>query len=94
MEVNFILREDADIPYQDHLSKGECVLYVRCEDSNDKDKVTSYGLIMCCPKCGKVSSGPHKYNIETKSLSPSIVHGIEGCGFHGYLTDGIYYDLG
>lgn len=38
------------------------------------------GLILCCPQCGKAgtsSTGNHKYNEQTKSVTPSIIHDKE-----------------
>lgn len=46
------------------------------------------GLILCCPVCGKSASGNHQWDAETKTLTPSIVHDIDGCGWHGHLTNG------
>ena len=58
------------------------------------DIVDYYQLIICCPRCGKksASAGNHKYDKETKSYHPSIVHDTElgGCGWHGWLKDGIF----
>ena len=53
----------------------------------------SLGLILCCPQCGKASSsstGNHKYNEETKTVTPSIIHDLKlgGCGWHGFLKNG------
>lgn len=53
-------------------------------------------LIIVCPNCGQKSSGRHRYNPDTVSLTPSIVHnvkndeGVEQCGYHGFLTNGIF----
>jgi len=49
-------------------------------------------LIIVCPACGQKTSGRHLYNPETVSLTPSIVHDkkLGGCGYHGYLTNGIF----
>ncbi len=51
-------------------------------------------LIMICPGCGKISSsaGSHIYDLETKSYSPSIVHDVNlgGCGWHGWLKNGVF----
>jgi hypothetical protein len=46
------------------------------------------GLILCCPACGKSASGTHQWDPDTQTLSPSIVHDVEGCGWHGYLRNG------
>lgn len=53
----------------------------------------SLGLILCCPQCGKASSsstGGHKYNPETQTVTPSIIHDkkLGGCGWHGFLRNG------
>jgi hypothetical protein len=54
-------------------------------------------LIICCPGCGKVSGSAckHKYNKETQSYTPSIVHDIDlgGCGWHGFLTNGEFIEV-
>ncbi len=51
-------------------------------------------LIIVCPGCGQksASAGKHRFNAETKSYSPSIVHNkkLGGCGWHGTLTNGIF----
>lgn len=51
------------------------------------------GLMLCCPSCGRASAsstGNHKYNPETKTVTPSIIHDTKlgGCGWHGFLRDG------
>lgn len=81
--------------YPDELVRGECIIYVR----NDKDdKLISYGLIICCPRCGKTSTGVHTYNPETKTLHPSIVcnsindEGVK-CDYHGWLRNGIFTEV-
>jgi len=77
--------------YPDELVRGECILYVR----NDKDgNLISHGLIVCCPKCGKTSSGPHTFDPKTNTLHPSLVcnsvtHGIK-CDYHGWLKNGVF----
>lgn len=88
-EMLAVIKQDA---YPEELVKGECIIYIR----NDKDgNLISYGLIICCPKCGKTSTGPHTYNKETMTLHPSIVcnsitdNGIK-CDFHGWLINGIF----
>jgi hypothetical protein len=49
-------------------------------------------LIIICPGCGQksASAGNHKYDKETISYHPSIVHdtSLGGCGWHGWLTNG------
>jgi len=51
-------------------------------------------LILVCPGCGKTSAsaGKHRYNRDTMSYTPSIVHDskLGGCGWHGYLTNGVF----
>lgn len=51
-------------------------------------------LAIVCPGCGKVSfsAGKHCYNEATMSYTPSIVHEPTkgGCGWHGYLTNGVF----
>jgi len=51
-------------------------------------------LIIVCPNCGKqsASAGKHKFNRDTLSYTPSIVHNkkLGGCGWHGYLTNGVF----
>jgi hypothetical protein len=91
-ELLAVIKQDA---YPDELVRGECIIYVR----NDKDgNLVSHGLIICCPKCGKTSTGPHTYNKETKTLNPSIVcnsitdEGIK-CTYHGWLKNGIFTDV-
>lgn len=52
-------------------------------------------LILCCPGCGKTSgsAGSHVYDPITQSYHPSIVHNptLGGCGYHGWLRNGIFY---
>jgi len=94
-EILAIIKQDA---YPDELKRGECILYTRHEDKNDRKKITSYGLIICCPKCGITSTGPHSYDIKTNSLHPSIVcnsindKGVK-CDYHGWLKNGIFTNL-
>jgi len=51
-------------------------------------------LIICCPQCGKTSAsaGNHIYNRKTQTYHPSIVHNVElgGCGWHGWLRNGVF----
>lgn len=51
-------------------------------------------LIIVCPGCGEKSSSAqtHKWDAETLTYTPSIVHDKElgGCGWHGWLTKGIF----
>ena len=82
--------------YDDVKKPGDASVYTRMKMIPHPTKpgirvssreIESYGLHMCCPQCGKSTTGPHKYNKETKSLTPSIVH---SCGYHGYLTNGMF----
>ena len=63
------------------------------------DYKTHIGLVWCCPKCGQITStargSKHVFNIETNSLTPSIVHNIKlgGCGYHGFLTNGEFKEI-
>lgn len=54
-------------------------------------------LIICCPQCGEksASTGNHIYDEKTKTYSPSIVHNIDlgGCGWHGWLKNGIFTNV-
>ena len=84
--------------YPDELVRGECIIYVRHEDKADSEKITSYGLIICCPRCGKTSTGPHTYDPETQTLQPSIVCNSitdEGkkCDYHGWLKNGVFTNV-
>ena len=51
-----------------------------------------------CPNCGKETATArghkHIFNRKTNSLHPSIVHDITlgGCGWHGWLKNGIFYN--
>jgi hypothetical protein len=91
-ELPAVIKQDA---YPDELVWGECIVYVR----NDKDgNLISRGLIICCPKCNKTSTGPHTYNPETLTLHPSIVCNSitdEGqkCTYHGWLINGIFSEV-
>ncbi len=91
-EIKAVIKQDA---YPDELVGGECIVYIR----NNKDgKLISYGLIICCPKCEKTSTGPHMYNPETFTLHPSIVcnsitdAGVK-CDYHGWLINGIFTNV-
>jgi hypothetical protein len=94
-EMIAVIKRDA---YPDELVRGECIYYVRHEDKNDREKITSYGLIICCPRCGKTSTGVHTYDPDTKTLHPSIVcnsindNGIK-CDYHGWLKNGIFTEV-
>jgi hypothetical protein len=64
------------------LLPSEVIVYSR-EDG-------THGLIMRCPRCNEVTTGDtHKYNKETKSITPSLRH---PCGYHGHLTNGEFVD--
>lgn len=82
MNIPLNLVDDNDLL----LNKGDGLIFT------DGDKL---GLIIVCPKCGKKTSGRHIYNKETRSLTPSIVHNQElgGCGYHGYLTNGVFTEV-
>lgn len=67
------------------LDENEAIIYERREDKDNPEKATSYGLIFRCPKCKEATSGPHTWDRETLSLTPSIVH---PCGYHGWLKNG------
>lgn len=94
-ELKAVIKRDA---YADELVRGECIYYTRHQDKNDEKKITSYGLIFCCPRCGKTSTGPHVFNKKTKTLHPSIVcnsitdNGIK-CDYHGWLKNGTFTDV-
>ena len=66
-----------------NLNPGEVMEYER--------KDGSLGLILACPQCGYPGSGPHIWNPITQTLTPSLICGNEGCGYHGHLTHG-YFD--
>ena len=93
--MNANILQDA---YPDELLRGECIIYTRHQDKNDRKKITSYGLIICCPRCGKSSTGEHIYNPKTKTLHPSIVcnsinnKGVK-CDYHGWLRNGVFTDV-
>ena len=94
-ELVAVIKQDA---YPDELVRGECILYSRHEDKSNFDIITSWGLIICCPRCGKTSTGPHTYDPDTKTLHPSIVcnsitdSGVK-CDFHGWLINGIFTNV-
>lgn len=52
------------------------------------------GLLLCCPGCAQRSGprGKWTYDPVTRSALPSIYHDpkYDGCGWHGYLTQGIF----
>lgn len=78
--VEFKLIDSEDV-YPDDLKPGEAILF----EYPDK----TLGLILSCPSCGKAGSsvtGNHKYNPETKSITPSLDN--KCCGWHGHLTNG------
>jgi len=75
------------------LNKGDAIIVIGVH-SETKERITQ--LIMCCPNCGQKSSsrGNHIYNRETQTYTPSIIHDTKygGCGWHGWLTNGIFKD--
>lgn len=78
MNVKFKIKEDK-IPLE--LKKGEAIVYYRAEKK-------TRGLMLACPKCGYASTGPHVYNVETKTLTKSIK--CAKCKWHGHLKNGIF----
>lgn len=69
--------------YPDELKKGEAIIF-SYEDG-------TYGLIICCPQCGRTSSSTkHKFNKETQTHSPSVIHDQAkgGCGAHYWIRNG------
>ena len=94
-EMLAVIKRDA---YPDELVRGECIIYTRHEDKSNFDKITSYGLIICCPRCGKTSTGSHIYDKETQTLHPSIIcnsitdSGVK-CDYHGWLKNGIFTNI-
>lgn len=71
------------------LLENEGIIYQRRDDKANPEKATSYGLIFRCPKCKEATSGPHKLDVATLTLTPSIVH---PCGYHGWLRNGEFSD--
>lgn len=67
------------------LEPNEVIEFTRHEERGNPEKITSWGIIMVCPKCGEPTTGKHLWSRETMSLTPSIVH---PCGYHGFLTNG------
>lgn len=69
------------------LNKGDAIVY-------KNEELGWLQLFIVCPGCGKksASKGKHKYDPDTKSYTPSIVHDINlgGCGWHGWLKDGVF----
>lgn len=82
MEVKLNLVEDID----DLKNKGDAIIVI----GRNKQKQ----LITVCPQCGMKSgsAGNHVYNEETQTYHPSIVHNknLGGCGWHGWLKNGIF----
>lgn len=71
--------------YPNELKKGEAIEVI---DGSGK-----LSLIWGCPFCGKsTSTRNHEYDPETKTLSPSIIHVADHCGWHGYLINGMFRD--
>lgn len=71
------------------LNKGDAMTYI--------GKEGKLQLIIVCPGCGKISgsAGGHVFNPDTQSYHPSIVHNkdLGGCGWHGWLKDGIFIEV-
>lgn len=94
-ELKAVIRRDA---YPNELVHGECICYSRYQDKNNKKKISSYGLIICCPRCGKTSTGNHVFDKKTITLYPSIIcnlindDGVK-CNYHGWLKNGIFTDV-
>ena len=71
--------------YPDQLEKGEAIEVI---DGSNK-----LSLIWGCPFCGKpTTTSHHTYDSEAKTLSPSIIHVADQCGWHGYLINGLFRD--
>lgn len=57
-----------------------------------------YGLLFRCPKCGQIGEvrlqGASRWtwdgNVERPTCTPSILHSAKDCGWHGFLTDGVF----
>lgn len=87
MKTELNLVDDHDLL----LNKGDALIVT------GHDKLTQ--LLIVCPGCGKVSGSAkgakHVYDRETKSYTPSIVHdsNLGGCGWHGWLTNGIFTEV-
>jgi hypothetical protein len=68
------------------LNKGDAMTYIGRDNKLQ--------LAIVCPGCGKISAsaGGHVFNPDTQTYSPSIVHDVNlgGCGWHGWLKDGIF----
>lgn len=79
MKLNLV--KDSDLL----LNKGDARTYFNKE-------LGCYQLIIVCPGCGEksASAGTHKFDRETLSYTPSIIHDVNlgGCGWHGNLTNG------
>lgn len=93
-KLKAVIKRDA---YPDELVRGECIYFTR-RDKKDNKKIISYGLITCCPRCGKTSTGPHIFDKKTTTLHPSLVcnsindDGVK-CDYHGWLKNGIFTDV-
>lgn len=61
----------------------------------DKEK-DCMRLVLACPRCGGISAsaGSHKWDAQTQTYTPSIVHSVAlgGCGWHGYIRNGEFVD--
>lgn len=59
------------------------------------------GLLFRCPKCNHIGEvrlqGVTHWewdgNVERPTCTPSILHDRDTCGWHGYLTDGVFVGL-
>lgn len=71
------------------INKGDAMIYIGKEEK--------FQLSIICPGCGKqsASAGGHVYDPITQSYSPSIVHNkdLGGCGWHGWLKNGIFTEV-
>ena len=67
------------------INKGDAIAYTNKE-------LGWVQLIIVCPGCGEksASAGKHKFDRDTLSYTPSIIHdkSLDGCGWHGWLTNG------
>jgi transcription elongation factor Elf1 len=83
-EVKLKIRQSAA---PEDLGKGEGIIFTR-RDPLRSYAMESEGLVFGCPRCAHVSTGEHKYDRATKTLTPSIICGK--CGYHGKLINGIF----
>jgi len=63
-------------------------------DASEYTKDNRIYIVWVCPKCGDqtASKTGHNWNRKTETLSPSIVHNVKlgGCGYHGWLKNGVF----